>query len=112
MNMQALVERRQELKAQVAELQDAIKDIDYQIQAELGGELGSLQVGQYAVSVAVKRTFQASRVEDYLPASLTKKEREALKKPAQYDSAKVKAMYPEVYEASCSVSAPFVTVKG
>lgn len=111
MNLNELVKQRQELQAEIKDLQERVAAINATITRELGAGYAGTIAG-YSVSVGTRRTFQSKIAEKLLDKQkLSKKAREALLKPATYDSAKVKALYPDIWEKSLTESDPFVTVK-
>lgn len=107
-----LIKERQYILGQIDELKHKLDAINAQIIGELGDGFKG-DIAGYRVAVSRRASFKADIAEQLFKTKrITKKQREAVLKPATLDSAKVKIMFPDIYEQACVVSDPYVTIKG
>jgi len=113
MDIEQIVKQRQYVQGQIEDLKEELAALNGEIITALEGSVGAQDIGGYKVSVSTKRTFKSDVAAQLLERKrLTKKELAALQKPAQLDGAKVKVLYPDVYDKAAVESAPYVTIKG
>lgn len=110
-NIEQLVEQRQRLVAQKAELEAEIARVSEQIVDDLGEFQGSQEIAGYRVTVTTKSTFKAAVAEQMLAKKrMNKQVRESLYEK-KLDAKKVKAMFPDLYADASAKGATYVTVR-
>lgn len=110
-NIEQLVEQRQRLIAQKADLENEIARVSQLIVDDLGEFQGSQEIAGYNVAVTTKMTFKAAIAEQMLAKKrMNKQVRESLYE-RKLDSKKVKAMFPDIYADASVKGATFVTVR-
>lgn len=109
-NIEQVIKQRQYLLGQIDELNIQVKELTRQLTEAIGvGQ--SISAGGYRVSVATRRTFKSDIAQQLLDKKrVSKKEQANLCRPTTLDGAKVKVMYPEIWEQSVVESDPYLRV--
>ena len=102
MELELIIKQRQALKDEQDEIKAEIDDLNNRIASILEAEgLSKINVGHWTVTANRAKRFNASIAKQIVDKKkMPKALRETLYKAAEYDPNKLKAMFPEEWEAA------------